>query len=1345
MKHTATRLAAILPIFVCFATPKAPADSILQPEPLHAFSSGIADFYNGVVPGPGGFYGVSSVGGTYGRGAFFKIPNSGPIEILASFGKPDSSARGIRPVGTLAYDGTGFFYGVTHEGGLHRDGTIFRADTSGHIETLIDFTDSSESIQSAPGDQPHDGLTRGSDGNFYGVTSGGGIDDHGVVFRVSQNGRYQVLVAFTGLKGASPGAHPNCRLVELPAVNGGGFIGTTAYGGRSDRGTVFRISPTGTYTLLGEFTNSTGALPGGNPVGNLVLGLDGTVYGFTYSYDTSTPRLWKVAPNGVATPFVTLTQDTDGKSLNLYRPGFTLSSSGDIIGLANVIEASNFEPGLFRVTPAGQIFPLESIGSLVTSGAQNYNFDSNRLESDGAGGLTGIYGNFLFQRPGSGSVTTLATSDPDLGTGEGRSPFGNLVIAPDGTLFGLCGRGGANDFGTIFQRSSGGAFSPVFSLNNRDDYSPYHEASPTSLPFTTCLALSGNDVLFPDKYGGSEGAGSILRITAGGSVTTAASFTFSEPNDFTFPNAGLAAGLGAFYGRASRYNSTTSTTDEIIYRLTAANSLEFVAQVPKFSSNQGDFESVGALTFDGTGAFLGTQIFGGAKDEGLIYKVTPAGQVTKLTEFRAKTLDAQGPLPPLLLEPSGSFLVAMYENFDGESGALIRLSATGVPQQRLLRFGNDVGIDVPGETPEAPLARDATGRVFGVTASGGAQEAGVIYRLNVNGTYDILHEFSYGTTAADVGNTPSVGLTLGADGYIYGGTFAGGLGGGGTLFRFPINPSGSATTSAAEDVTSNSVTLKGVITSNGYGGTYWFTIEEVGGSTVETDHVFLPGFSGSQNLAIAVDALKGHRDYKVTLHSTLGAGADTVSYTGSEQLFHTPNGSPRPADDTIIVTQTTGGTVGEVLANDLPDPDDDIITIDPAGFTQPTYGTVTVGANNTVIYTPSLDFFDPNIGKGRDSFTYTVKDDQTPALSKTAKVDVLSTVSISGDYSGLLLDEEPAAAALPAGAEAITANQIAAGFASIALNKARKFTARFQIGTRTVAVKGTMAEGRGTRVTQTRAGFEGELRPTPGGVEGRITLNGRTLVLRMGQAFEAALGQVRETSDYTMRFDPQTVKDPLNSNGVPAGSGYAIVLERKKSRAKLVGVLPDGTAFSNGTVVGADKQMDFFTTIYKGKIGSIGGQLVLDNSGNIDGAAGTPVQWKKAASSKEKRFSDGFGTKLTAYGGKYTVPASTNPPFPAAAGDVLNIKFDRGGLFAPAFTTVGFNIKKPVLNPNGVSDPDAKAKVKFNQRTGLVTGTFIPVKKPVAWKALIIDRDKTARGFFLGTGDTGSVEVTIAP
>ncbi|HXC44891.1 MAG TPA: choice-of-anchor tandem repeat GloVer-containing protein [Candidatus Dormibacteraeota bacterium] len=75
-----------------------------------------------------------------------------------------------------------------------------------------------------------------------------------------------------------------------------------------------------------------------------------------------------------------------------------------------------------------------------------------------------------------------------------------------------------------------------------------------------------------------------------------------------------------------------------------------------------------------------------------------------------------------------------------------------------------------GRNPKSKLIRDNAGNLYGATFGGGAfNNSGTIFKLDTRGNEIVLHSF----TGTD-GNGPSVGLTLGADGALYGVTSCGG-------------------------------------------------------------------------------------------------------------------------------------------------------------------------------------------------------------------------------------------------------------------------------------------------------------------------------------------------------------------------------------------------------------------------------------------------------------------------------------------------------------------------------------------------------------------------------------------
>ncbi len=118
-------------------------------------------------------------------------------------------------------------------------------------------------------------LVQGSDGNFYGVTHGGGANGYGVVYKVTPSGTYTVLHSFDFV---NDGGNPVGRLIQ---ATDGNFYGTTYLGGVGDSGTVFKITPSGTLTTLYQFCTNLDCSQGAQPFAGVIQASDGNLYGVT--------------------------------------------------------------------------------------------------------------------------------------------------------------------------------------------------------------------------------------------------------------------------------------------------------------------------------------------------------------------------------------------------------------------------------------------------------------------------------------------------------------------------------------------------------------------------------------------------------------------------------------------------------------------------------------------------------------------------------------------------------------------------------------------------------------------------------------------------------------------------------------------------------------------------------------------------------------------------------------------------------------------------------------------------------------------------------------------------------
>lgn len=287
----------------------------------------------------GNYYGVTFFGGPDNDGTIFKLTPLGTVTLLHSFNGSDGSA----PTSIIqAEDGN--FYGSTYHGGSLGNGTIYKMTPTGALSTLYTF-------DSTHGAGPYSKLTLGVDGNLYGTTSNGGDFGGGTVYRVSLSGTITVLHSFG--QTSTSGYGPVNRPVQGPDGN---FYGSTPYGGTAAKGTLYRVTPAGTFTNIHNFTGLDGYFPVG-----MILGSDGNFYGTTEQGGSSGVGLiYELAIPGGLTTLHTFTV-TDGE----FPFGLIQHTDGTFYGLTNATNAGTLFSLSTGLTPF--VSPLPFLGASGTT------------------------------------------------------------------------------------------------------------------------------------------------------------------------------------------------------------------------------------------------------------------------------------------------------------------------------------------------------------------------------------------------------------------------------------------------------------------------------------------------------------------------------------------------------------------------------------------------------------------------------------------------------------------------------------------------------------------------------------------------------------------------------------------------------------------------------------------------------------------------------------------------------------------------------------------------------------------------------------------------------------------
>jgi uncharacterized repeat protein (TIGR03803 family) len=350
------------------------------------------------------------------------------------------ATTGGDPLGSPVQGTDGNLYGTTGVGGANNGGTVYRMTPTGDLAIIYNFCAQTDC---ADGSEPLGGLVLATDGNFYGTTRYGGTLGVGTVFKITPYGTFSTLFSFDHVHGACP---------EASLVQGfdGALYGTTATGGVEGRGTVFKISLDGALTTLYKIGSKRS--DGSNPLTALTLSTDGTFYGTTtwggdYTCANGCGTVFTVTPTGT---FTTLHKF---RSVDGAAPGGVLlqASDGNLYGTTNG-GGDNQAGTVFRMSKTGELTTLHSFGSsegMYPLGGLNEGTDGNLYGTTTYGGThdSGI----VFTITTAGLLTTLG----NFGNGNGSSPISSMFQDTTGLFYGTATYAGSNGYGTVFAFSIG--------------------------------------------------------------------------------------------------------------------------------------------------------------------------------------------------------------------------------------------------------------------------------------------------------------------------------------------------------------------------------------------------------------------------------------------------------------------------------------------------------------------------------------------------------------------------------------------------------------------------------------------------------------------------------------------------------------------------------------------------------------------------------------------------------------------------------------------------------------------------------------------------------------------------
>jgi uncharacterized repeat protein (TIGR03803 family) len=361
---------------------------------------------------------------------------------------------GADPQTGLTMDGAGNLYGTSDRAGGAGYGTVFKLASKGSswvFSPLYSFTGGNDAYPS--------GVILGSNGTLFGTTFG--PPPGGSVFNLRPSPRActtalcpwteTVLYAFTG---GNQGSNPSGEVVFDQSGN---IYGATSYGGSGCSfpgcGVVYELMPSGggwTEEAIYAFSFAGGAYP----AGRLIFDGAGNLYGTTtsagaYGYGT----VYQLEPSGGAWRENLLHSFQGGKDGSAPAAGLIFDQVGNLYGTTPLGSLGNGT--VFELTPSGGNWTFKLLYSFP---GQNGGGPMASLTMDAAGVLYGTtYGtganNFgsVFKLTPSGGGWTYTSLHDFTGGDDGNNPISNVLLHPNGKLYGTASGGGSQGFGVVWE------------------------------------------------------------------------------------------------------------------------------------------------------------------------------------------------------------------------------------------------------------------------------------------------------------------------------------------------------------------------------------------------------------------------------------------------------------------------------------------------------------------------------------------------------------------------------------------------------------------------------------------------------------------------------------------------------------------------------------------------------------------------------------------------------------------------------------------------------------------------------------------------------------------------------
>ena len=252
-------------------------------------------------------------------------------------------------------------------------------------------------------------------------------------------------------------------------------------------------------------------------------------------------------------------------------------------------------------------------------------------------------------------------------------------------------------------------------------------------------------------------------------------------------------------------------------------------------------------------------------------------------------------------------------------------------------------------------------------------------------------------------------------------------------------------------------------------------------------------------------------------------------------------------------------------------------------------------------------------------------------------------------------------------------------------------------------------------------------------VSGEVTTPNWTATVLGDLAFASApTGAAPQAGRYTMSIPGEDDDD--DSTFVPLGDGYGTLTVSVRGRLRMTGRLPDNTRMSQFTSISKNGVWPFYRSLYQGK-GSILGWITFTNRprSSLEGN----LSWIKTGGAGGRLFSNGFTNPVSVFGSRYVRP----DPGTRIVNFTQGLARFQDGNLVERFSVPGVLSAQNIFS--GTSESTHHLRLKFNLKRGYFRGSFIhpTTGRKTLVRGVVLQQSEEARGFFLGTDESGSVRV----